>query len=493
MLIRKKITNYILSVQKIFSLVIAMGVGLSAHANERAFVENLLQQVLLNSDEVKVVKSQGQSSLIDSQLELTIFSINHSMTISNTDDRSPAASPFAPNQNESTAFTSSLSKEWTYGFNTSLDLSYSDNVIGFATNPTINFTRTNINLGFKTDLLRDLYGQKNRYLYKSNEANQKKLELGVKNQIKLLLAGSLLDYSLLLERRDELTLQKSLCRKVKKQTDKLKVKNSRGSVSSRDYLLSIKELNSCNSLIDTVQKQIFESAENFKSKYNVDVDRMDSPQVADFFKQVETIYSQFKNSGIPNIESKDMELESLKLEINRLNLKQSELDAKAIPSLAFELKLGSAGLDDGFSDAFNQTTGNDNPYVYMSISSDFPFVSDESKLRKASNRYSLEAAKKNFDFKKKSKVSRYYLLQNALKADFKIYERELRNLKLSNRIYGEALRDFNLGRIDFFALTEFQKGLTQNQQQLARLRTQIVVNTVEFLDYHQFFDRFVER
>ncbi len=341
------------------------------------------------------------------------------------------------------------------------------------------------------DLMRDLFGS--RYAYRAERLNtsKKQLDLESRFNIKAQLASSLLLLAQVLEKQDEIKLQENLCQQVGVQTKKLSQKNNRGSISKREYLLSRKELNNCRIVVDSLEKALAELIQNFNVRFNIKYSRYKAISVDSYFRNVEVLYSQFKDNSDASLEKSDLELQALSLRLESLESRLNETMGGSLPRLDLEVKVGTSGLDSEFSVASEQLTGFDNPYFFVSLTTDLPFGSKKSEIEKQISYNQLESSKRTYAQRKAEKSSRLQTLRNSLSKDFKIYKRQVSNMQLSRQIFREAQKDFNNGRLDFFTLTEFQKGLIQSQKELAKLRTQIIINAVEYLDLFQFFDSYV--
>lgn len=461
-----------------------------AKENISGFIQNFLTQVAEQSSAYKVTELENQSSLVNSGIELNDFDLSGYLTAEFTDSDDVQFSPFSSDSTKSYDYTAGVSKKWLQGFETSLDYTLTDSLTTFVGRDNSDFISPSVSLSLKTNLLQDLISGKNRKLNLKIDKQEQSISLKTKIEKKKILIAALLVLSETLEIKNELVLQKTLCQQIKQQSQKLKQKRKRRSVTERDYLLSLKDLNTCTASVKRLEKSIIEKKEDLFIKYNMKDSFYSNLSIQYFFDEVSQIYS--RDEFLPEkvkIENRG-ELVSLKRDFEVSKLEGEELSAEKRANINLELKAGLKGLQNDFSSSHEDITKANFPYIIGSVSIDFPFANRTAKTNYRVNELKTEVLRQQLNQTKKENKSRFRVLTEGLKKDFLIYKDYQANVKLSQRILTEAERDFSNGRIDFFNLSEFQKGLIQSRQQLASLRTQIIIQTVEYVDYFQFFERY---
>jgi len=340
-------------------------------------------------------------------------------------------------------------------------------------------------------LVQDLFYDRYGHALMSIERQQASLDLDSKREKKRTLVQSLLDFSILLDQKAELRLQRQVCKNTKRQSVNLSQKRRRGSVSQRDYLLGLKDLSNCEAGIERLNQSLIERLNAFESNYNTDFKEFSSPDVDELFKEAEVAYESFSGS----LEKVDLTLQddikSLDLQLSSLESKQSELDAKTKVNIALELRSGLSGLDNSLSSSQEDLTGTEYPFVYVGVRLDLPLKNRQAVQEASANFYRLKALEGQANLVKKQKGSRLKTLEQTLEKDFLIYSKYKKSVGYSKNIMKEATRDFNNGRLDFNSLSDFNKALLVDQKTLSSHRIQLIVRVVEYLDFFQFFDTYL--
>ena len=127
-------------------------------------------------------------------------------------------------------------------------------------------------LQLDTNIFQDLLGK--RYHHQVQNIKSQNSFNNLQDQIyrKGVLVQALLAYANILEKQEELKLQRELCKKTKIQNMKLRQKRKRLSASRREFLQSQKELNNCQALIQNLEKLVIEKKRDFEANYSVGLD-----------------------------------------------------------------------------------------------------------------------------------------------------------------------------------------------------------------------------
>lgn len=462
----------------------------SAHANE-AVISRLLVDIKENSLQMKASDFDYQANIIDLKSNLFVFEPTAFVRGGYSNRDTPPTSPFAPSNSTVKDFEIGVSKQWSSGFSTSLNYLFQDSETSFPSRPDFNFISPTLTLSLQTNIFQDLIYDRYGHLLIKNKINEEVSYLATKIEKKNVLVQGLLDFSLLLEQKEELSLQEELCNVTKTQNRNLALKRRRGSVSKREYLLGQKELINCEATIERLKRGFLEKKRQFASTYNNDFSRYNDIETEKLFGAAEVAYQNFNalNAKV-DIEEQDQVL-SLKSRVKGLEAAQSQLEAEASINLSFEVRSGLAGLDNTVSNSHQDITGRDYPFVYVGLRLDLPIKNRDAVARAGANRYRLEALKKKKDLAINQKESRLGTLETTLKQDFVIYEKYKQAISFSKAVIKEARRDFSNGRLDFNAVTEFNKSLIQDQKNLSSHRIQLIVRVIEYLDFFQYFDSYL--
>jgi len=304
------------------------------------------------------------------------------------------------------------------------------------------------------------------------------------------LASSLFELSKILELKDLSMIQASLCKKVKSQSRKLRSQYKRKSVSKLDYLQSQKEFNLCMALVENYEKGLKDAASQFEGQYLFSIKDFITLSSSDLYSFLSE--SMNKLNGLES----DLNMEEVgRLKILNFQKKIQEADyqeaqASGRADLALDVRAGSIGVGNHLKDSHKSFSQFDNPYVYAGLNLALPLKSKEKSLALLSRKYKLMASGKTIELEKAKLNSRFDSLSKGLELERKILTRYEDSLKFSRSVYTEAQKDFDNGRLDFNDLINFSKSLISDQKNLSSYKAKLIVQLVELLDYHQFFDSF---
>ena len=449
-----------------------------------------LLAVAQNSLDFQIAELDKKTELMSSDIDLAEFDFTGSLSAEITDSEDPATSPFSSDSTRRMTYSTGVSKLSQSGIETSLGYTLVDNLTTFPSRDDSDFLSPDLSITLSTSVFKDLVEKRKRQVQPRIDREKEAISLKSKVKKKAILVQALLALSELLEVSNELELQRKFCVQISDQAKKLKQKRARRSVPERDYLLSVKEFNSCAASVKSLEKTLSERKENLQVKYGVGSEVYGAIKVEEFFVEFSQLFSLPEYSKDRVKISDRSELLALRKDLDVLKLQGKELKAETRPELNVELTAGLQGLQSGLGDAHEDLSQANFPYILGSVSLEFPFSNRQAKINKKVNDFKIEVTEKEIEKSEKESTSRFTLLHSGLLRDLSIYKHYTENVSLSQKVLKEARRDFDNGRIDFFTLSEFQKGLITSRRQLASLRTQIIIQTVEYLDYFQFFDRY---
>lgn len=460
------------------------------HLHAKSPIERFLNDVATNAIDIKIVEAQKTASSLRNESDLGMFDLTASLGAAFTSSDDPPTSPFAAEKTLKRNYTASLSKQWQSGFATSLSYELLDNFTGFPTRTDQDYFNPDLTLTIKTSLLRDIFSSRYSSIPDRIQKNAEALNTEAKIEQKTILVGALVTLAEKLELQEDLNLQIALCDNIRAQKSKLGLKFKRGSVRRRDYLLSRQEANTCDVSLQTLRKRIKERREDLSVTYGIDPDAYKDIRVDTFFQEFRRLFesSDFAPGKVDF--QKNDSLLALRSRLDAANAKQLELDALTKPDLSFEIQTGLSGLQSELGDAHKDIGDTNYKLFYGSVTLAFPFRTRSAEINAAANRMDTTVLNHRIDKLERERKSDFKRLRYALEQDLASYRNYKENVELSQNILKDARRDFNNGRIDFFALTEFQKSLIQSQQRLASLRREIVVQAVEYIDFFQYFDQF---
>lgn len=457
---------------------------------DSSLLDEFLLQVKTQSYEVKNIELDFSSQVLMNQIELAEFDFRGALTANLTKTQDPQRNPFSPLENEALGLGASLNKKWSAGFETSLNYNVSDNSIVFPTTPDLNYFFPDFSFQVQSNIIDDLVFQKSNLKTKKIKEIEKQLATEKNIKLRSVYIKSLYELVSLLEVKEKINLETEICAEVKKQNQKLSVKRKQRTISLRDYLLSGKEKNLCEINIKNLENEIFTYQQNMKVTYGIDKNVYLNLKVDQIFGQLKQIFENV-SAGSQNLNLEDnLEIKNLKQKMASLKIETKELNASAQPDLFLEARYGLRGLNENFSPAQDNIYNTDFSNFYIGLKLDLPFMNRKEQTLLAAAHYRKEILARSYQQFLEKKKSDLFVLKGTLNQNFKIYDNLLDNTKLSQQIFQEAQKDFNNGRIDFYNLTEFRKSLLQSKSQLVGLRSKVLINTVEFIDFYNYFEKY---
>ncbi len=452
-------------------------------------IEIFLEQITKNSTIIKNAQLEFASAKLLNEIELSEFDWSAFVNVSRLSAKDPQRNPFSPTQNEVNSLGLGVAKKWQYGIQTNLNYNVTDNLIQFPSDR-LDYYFPDLSFEIKANLMDDIiYQQSLNKVLKIKQQN-KSLELEKKIKVRQNLVESLLDLVNIVEIKNEVQLEKQICSEIKKQNTMLVKKRARGSISRRDALTSQKELNNCEINIKTLSNQLLAREKSLESKYNLNPVSYDAFEIESLFLEVKQIYKRFSDLEKNINFEQTIELETLKQQLQVLKAEGQQLKALNQTDVALEARYGLRGLNENLSDSQANIANSDFQNYYLGLRINLPFKDRTAESLMASNSYKKDIVGVNYQQTLKQKQAQFFVLKETLDENLLIYEKLEENYTLSRQILDEGLKDFNNGRIDFFNLTELRKAFLISQSQMIRLRSQILVNIVEYIDYYNYFERY---
>ena len=133
----------------------------------------------------------------------------------------------------------------------------------------------------------------------------------------------------------------------------------------------------------------------------------------------------------------------------------------------------------------------ENPFVFVGLKIDLPLRNRDAKAQAGANSYRIKALNKQIELSHAERENRFETLKETLKRDLEVYKKYQKTISYSREVIKEANKDFENGRIDFNTLSEFNKGLIQDQKNFSSHRIQVIIRIIEYLDFFQFFDTYL--
>ena len=460
---------------------------------QRSFphIDKLLFQIKTRSPDIEVMESEKRGDLISNEGGRHVFDIKGSLDINYMDEKAPQSSPFSTSSVNTQQYTLGFEKTWLSGFTSKLSYSIQNRENTFFSGAQSSFIKPTLRASVSTYLFQDLFYRKYKLLDQWIAKQSEAIEISKQVKQKGVLVKGLLDLSVLLIQEEELKFQESLCRQGNMQIKKLENKMKRQSISKREYYISLRESTKCQVSIEDLKNSLIEKRQNFESTFNIsqgDYIHLDSSVL---FKELEEGYRLVEEGGQTlDIESKD-DIRDLSVQLEGLEVKKRELEARASSDLQLEFSVGASGLDDSFGEAHQDLQGRQFPFIAFSLKVGLPWSSPEAITKIRAHNYRLRAVEVEKRFLVNQSLQRLKSLKETLRNNFSIYRKYIKSVHLSESILKEARNDFNNGRIDFFAVTEFNKGLIQDQKNLSIHRLRLLIQVVEYLDYYNFFSRYL--
>jgi len=456
-----------------------------------ASIDDFLNQVKTGSINYQIISLESSATQFSDELELSKFDLSGTLKAEYYDSKEFPNTPFSPATLNTKTYSLGLNKKWAYGFETGLAYELKDSIITFQGPADIDFFAPDISFKLKSNIVQDLiYGQ-SRSVNQKIENKSAASELAGKLQKKTILVNSLLSLVQLLEKREEVKLQKNLCLQIASQARKLRQKSKVGSVPKREYLLSLKNRNDCNSSERSLVNEVNSSLIILESDYGLKKSYVESIDLNDVFKEIVDLYkNKVPLKADVNLADRDS-MQLIKKQLQATQAESNEIKASSKLPLAFELSLGLRGRDGDVSESHDGLVDTTNPYVLGTLQLDLPFKNREARSKVKINKWNQEILKRKIALEETSARSNFNLLASNIIVNLENYDTRLQNVSLSKSVLREAQRDFNIGRIDFLTLSEFQKSLIESQKQLSLVRVATTMRILNYLDYYQFFNRYL--
>jgi len=455
-------------------------------------IEKYLHKVKESSLQIKISDNESQSNLVLNNKNRLIFEPSGYASASYLSENSPPKSPFSTSKVRDYEYEIGVNKLWQGGISTNLSYGLSNISNSFFSGNENNYLLPKLQLTLTSNLVQDLVYRRYDNLEKeiANSAQAIKMESNISR--KKLLIQSLLDLSSLLEIEDEQILQTSLCKETEVQVQKLKQKRKRGSVSNRDYYLSLRESTVCQATVGQLEKKKIEAEKELEVIYSLNISTLSSLKIVKIFNELKQYYSQKKEKASSpfNLEDND-EVKYISYVLSSAKAKQEKLRALSKSNLSLEVAAGATGLNESFDRANEDLGKMSYPFVYVGVNIDLPWEDRGARAESSANLFKLRAIEQEEKLTRSRVLERFETLNSTLEKDFFIYQKYLRSLSLSQKIINEARKDFINGRIDFYTLTEFNKRLIQDQKSLSSYRIQLIIRMVAFLDFHNYFDKYL--
>jgi hypothetical protein len=474
-------------------VLIVSGVSHELAASDQGMViSRLLEKLSQSSPQLSINQKRTSAQNVLLSKGLNQFEYTGAFDIARTQNQPAPTSPFVPTESETNELTISGSKLWQNGLRANLSYTVQDQFTEFAARQNFSFISPSLQLQFDSKLFQDIFGK--RYQHQVKNIKSQNSYNNLQDQIfrKGVLVQALLSYANILEKQEELKLQRELCKKTKIQNMKLRQKRKRLSASRREFLQSQKEFNNCQAIIQNLEKQVFESKTDFEANYFVQLEPFLFVNSDKLFQEVQQLYSSLdaqKDSQYDFEKQDDVQLLSLRL--SALGEKQSELEAQTKSDLNLQVRVGSTSADNSYADASSDVFGFEYPFVYAGVSLALPLKNRNSSKDAAANMYEIRAAQEQKKLTINQKMSRLSTLIDTLKKDFLIYERYSSSVDIGKQIIFEANKDYSNGRISYNTYTDFNKSLIQDQKVLSSHRIRVIIRAIEFLDFYRFFDAYV--
>lgn len=455
-----------------------------AFAFQDALLKNYIQEVITHSPQLQSLAQRTRAQELQAEARMFQFDPQGQMSAEMSQAKNPETSPFAPADTSSRSFAAGVSKLWQSGWRSSLDYSLRDEDLSFASRGDVSYMQPSLSLRLEADLFQDLMANRYALVEPATQLQKEQLALQARLQKKRILTKALLDLASLLEARDEKGLTNEVCGKTERQTQNLEKKAGRGSVPQRELLQSRKELNTCRAEVRSITRDMTRRQLELRAEYAVDPTPFLQLTPERLFGEFLKVYRSVGTAGTAPGLKDNTEIKAKQAELAVLESRQQELLAAAEPALKLNVSAGFKGSDDAFGAAHEQTLKASYPFFSVGVATSFPWEQPSKLSEVAQNRMALQALQTDLSQLEALKNADFESLKAGLANDISAYQTYVRNVELSRAIVKEAERDFNNGRIDYNNLTEFQKALVASQRSLGRLRLQIMVSIVEFVDYY---------
>lgn len=454
--------------------------------NDESMLHKFLSQVQSRSLGIKQLEDNRRAAFFSEDEKLEDFQAKGFLS-GNYVNETVSSILFEPYERKVFEYSLGLERLWESGIRTSFSYTLQDNFIKIPSRSNPDSITPRIQLSVKSNLLQDFFADKYTYLKQKVNAGKEYHSMNGRFNQKILLIKSLLDFSRILEQKEELDFQISVCGKTRVQAKKLSKRRKIYSVSKREYLLSLRDLQQCEAFIEKISGGYIEKTEAFESTYNISISSFKGLDTNSLLEQLKKHYEKIR------VEKSEVNLDVgrgddvilLELQQKRLEERQKELNAKNKPDLELELRVGSTSLSSGnsYGKAFNL----DSPFASFGLQIGFPFENRGDVSRLKSNYYHLRAVGYEKNLRIKQNIQKFETLKQVLEKEFIVYEKYKKSLSLSRSIFREATRDFSNGRIELFNLADFNKRVIEDQKVLSNHRIQLIKKMVELLNYYRFF------
>ena len=448
-----------------------------------------LQKVKENSLAIKISAARESERLAQDSLSLIPLEGRGSAKLALLESKPPPQGAFSLDSNTNLEAGASYEKLWQSGISTGVGYSMAHSKIESSMFGSRTGYTPDLFVSLKANLFTDVLSQRLNLLADLSKQNKKSIKSDKKQADKRVYVGSLLSLARILEGEDELFLQKKLCEKVASQTNTLRVKYKRGSINKRDFLQSKMELLQCKSSLKSLKKRLRIAKEGLASEYGVSFKDAGMKDIEKLFLAIKGIYEALSTQQKSFQVEKNSEIQALRQRQRLSSLILQEKRAHKRPQLMLDLRAGIKGYDDSIGDSFTSFQKADYPYVSASATYQFKEKDREATAKLLMARHQLEALSHEIDYEINRKNSRLKVVSESLKKDFGIYADRLKSVSLAGEVLKIAERDFKNGRLDFYALSEFQKRVLESRRLLASVRTDIIINTIEYSDFFNYFDK----
>lgn len=472
----------------IFVLLYPVGL-LAAPSSSQETVEQFLKEIVTESKTLKSSDLRRQQHLLKSEARQFIFDAEGFAGLDRVSQENPPSSPFAPSKVQKSVLKTGVSKLFPMGVRTSLNYELTDETTEFTGRDNLEYYQPTISLRAESNLFSDLFGERYALIDPLMEQEKKQADLTYALEKKRLLGRALLDLAQVLEMQDEQVLTKKLCRQTSRQTDYLEKRNKRGSINKRQLLISKKELNRCNSLTRQQKRDLLMRSTSMETSYHIDPKPYLSLRVDDFFSSLKGLFKAAEQSSNFDIKA-DLEYQTMKNRLTTLKTQYDILLEESQPDVTLSVATGIMGAHSDIGEAHSEALKANYPFVSLGVSTKIPWQNRQLSSQLRQNRLEAKAQEEDLAHMEQQKTKNFDVLKETIEADHKIYRSQLKNVDLSRQIMDDAEKDFNIGRLDYNELAEFQKAYVDSRRQLGRLRLQIVIKTVEYLDHFGFFSSY---
>jgi len=443
-----------------------------------------LNQVTQNSLTYKMIASRRDGRLANNERLSSELDGVTRLGFEASQAKPVPSAQFSIDSQRTVASSATYQRLWRSGWRTELSYTLAQDKTDLA-NLSREVYEPDLRLSASTNVFQDYLSDRYHLLENRQKQGEKVIEFDAQEQKKSHLAAALLNLAGILETADELALQGRLCRQIRRQTALLKVKGERGSVSKRDYLQSQREGIICQSLIKGLDKELITRKDQLYSVYGVSFTDLKGINIDAFYTSVKQAYQACVKQSEVEV-GKQPAIQSLVEQEQLLGLELEDLRARDETSLELTFAAGLKGSDPGLGES--QTTLVEGKYPYVTVGLSYEISAGRDiKSQIGAKAHEVKVLFYRKAIARQELEGRFRVLAQTLERDFGIFADRVQGVRLSERILGEADRDFTNGRLDFNTLTEYQKALLEGQKGLANTRIQIIRNTIEYIDFFGYF------